>query len=51
MNPGVKRWLYGILLLAVAWELLARPVILTFWPDAELPESLLTELLNLLMSL
>jgi hypothetical protein len=41
-------WVMG---LAVAWEILFRPVIVTYWPDAMLPPSMLKEVLSLLMAM
>lgn len=41
-------WVAG---LVFAWELVARPVITTYWPDVTLPPSMLKEVLQVLFAL
>jgi len=37
--------------LCLAWEIIVRPVIVTYWPDATLPPSMLKEVLTLLLGM
>ena len=39
------------LTLAFLWEVLVRPVILTYWPDTPLPPSVLKEITSLLLGM
>ena len=39
------------LTLAFLWEVIARPVIVTYWPNATLPPSMLKEILTLLLGM
>jgi hypothetical protein len=41
-------WMLG---LCLAWEILARPVILTYWPGTLLPPSMLKEIVTLLLGM
>ena len=39
------------LTLAFLWEVIARPAILTYWPDATLPPSMIKEITALLLGM
>lgn len=39
------------LTLAFLWEVIARPVIVTYWPDAVLPPSMLKEIVTILLGM
>ena len=39
------------LALVFAWEVMARPVIMTYWPDTVLPPSMIKEILTLLLGM
>ena len=48
----LRRWRYflgWILALLFVWEAVARPVIVTYWPDVTLPPSVLGEVVKLLL--
>ena len=45
---GFIGWVLG---LCLAWETVARPVIVTYWPEALLPPSMLKETLTLLLGM
>jgi len=45
---GFVGWTLGLCLF---WEILCRPVIATYWPQATLPPSMLTEVLTLLLGM
>ncbi len=46
-----RSFLGWILALVFAWEVIGRPVILTYWPDTKLPAPMLKEILSLLMAM
>lgn len=46
-----RGFLGWVLTLTFAWEVVARPVILTYWPDATLPPSMLKEISSLLLGM
>ncbi len=54
-GPSIlKNWrgfLGWVLSLVFAWEVIGRTVILTYWPDANLPQSMLKEILTLLLGM
>ena len=37
--------------LCLAWELVGRPVLVTYWPETRLPPSMLKEVLTLLLGM
>lgn len=43
--------IYAILVAGLAWEIVLRPVIKLIWPGMILPESILGELIRLLLGL
>lgn len=43
--------IYAILIAGLAWEIVFRPVIKLIWPDATLPDSILGEIVRLLLGL
>ena len=46
------RSLLGCLLVfAIAWELIGRPIITTYWPEATLPPSMLKEIMHILLGM
>jgi hypothetical protein len=45
---GFVGWMLG---LCLAWEIVARPVIATYWPETLLPPSMLKETLTLLLGM
>ena len=45
---GFVGWTLG---LCLAWEIIVRPAIVTYWPDAMLPPSMLKEVLTLLLGM
>lgn len=54
-GPSVFRHWRGILgtglTLAFLWEVIVRPVLATYWPDATLPPSMLKEVVTLLLGM
>lgn len=46
-----RSFLGWVLALVFAWEVIGRPVILTYWPETKLPEPMLKEILTLLMAM
>lgn len=46
-----RSFLGWVLALAFAWEVIMRPVIVTYWPDALLPPSVLGEVSKLLLGM
>lgn len=45
-----RSFLGWVLALTFAWEVIARPVIVTYWPDVELPPSVLADVSRLLLA-
>ena len=45
---GFIGWTLGVCL---AWEIVMRPVIVTYWPDVTLPPSMLAEIVTLLLGM
>jgi len=45
---GFVGWTLG---LCLAWEIIVRPVVVTYWPEAKLPPSMLKEVLTLLLGM
>jgi hypothetical protein len=45
---GFVGWTLG---LCLAWEIIVRPIIATYWPKATLPPSMLKEVLTLLLGM
>lgn len=45
---GFIGWILG---LCLAWEILGRPVVVTYWPETKLPPSMLKEVLTLLLGM
>ena len=51
-QSGLRLWrsfLGWVLALLFVWEAAARPAVLTYWPEATLPPSVLEEVLKLLL--
>ena len=46
-----RSFLGWVLALVLAWEVVGRPVVLTYWPDAFLPPSMLDEIKTLLLAM
>ena len=46
-----RSFLGWALTLAFLWEVMVRPVILTYWPDTQLPPSVLEEITSLLLGM
>ena len=46
-----RKLLMYVLVLAAIWELIARPVIVTYWPQAKLPDPMIDTLLPALAAL
>lgn len=46
-----RSFLGWVLALVLAWEVAARPVILTYWPDTVLPPSMIGEIRHLLLAM
>lgn len=46
-----RSFLGWALTLAFLWEVMVRPVILTYWPDTPLPPSVLKEITSLLLGM
>jgi hypothetical protein len=44
-----RSFLMWVLSLCFAWEVVARPILLTYWPDLRLPPSMLDEVETLLL--
>lgn len=49
MTP--RKLLMYVLVLAAIWELLARPVLVTYWPQIKLPDSMLDTILPTIAAL
>jgi hypothetical protein len=45
---GFVGWTLG---LCLAWEMIARPVVTTYWPEVTLPPSMLKEIATLLLGM
>jgi hypothetical protein len=45
---GFVGWTLG---LCLAWEIIGRPVVVTYWPETKLPPSMLKEVLTLLLGM
>jgi hypothetical protein len=45
---GFVGWTLG---LCLAWEIIGRPIVATYWPGATLPPSMLQEVLTLLLGM
>ena len=45
---GFVGWMLG---LCLAWEIIARPVIVTYWPETLLPPSMIKEILTVLLGM
>lgn len=53
-GQSFQRWRLAcslLLSLALLWEIAARPILKSLWPDLELPQSVLKEISTLLMGL
>lgn len=51
-QSGLRLWrsfLGWVLALLFVWEAVARPVIVTYWPESTLPPSVLEEVIKLLL--
>ena len=46
-----RGFLGWILASVFAWEVVARPIIVTYWPDAKLPPSMLKEIMHILLGM
>lgn len=46
-----RSFLGWVLALTLAWEVVARPVIMTYWPDATLPPSMIGEIRHILLAM
>ena len=46
-----RSFLGWVLALTFAWEVVARPVISTYWPDVQLPPSVLGEVSRILLGM
>lgn len=46
-----RSFLGWCLALSFAWEVMMRPIIVTYWPDAKLPPSMLAEISRLLFGM
>ncbi len=46
-----RSFLGWILATGFVWEVIGRPIMLTYWPDTVLPPSMLKEILTLLMAM
>ena len=46
-----RGFLGWVLASVFAWEVVARPIIVTYWPDAKLPPSMLKEIMHILLGM
>lgn len=46
-----RGFLGWVLALVLAWEVVGRPVVMTYWPDTVLPPSMIGEIKHLLLAM
>lgn len=46
-----RSFLGWVLALVLAWEVIGRPIIMTYWPDTVLPPSMIAEVRHLILAM